>query len=139
MNPNTQAQPADRKLFLPSMRAAAVIAVLGIAALGGALYLRYFIIQNSGIGVACEAGEESLTCKVRLAAILMFVRGAFGWAAMIAAGVQLWRPNVATFGVGIIFALLGLVLYNTRVSALAAALLVLSLARPSPAGRTQRG
>jgi hypothetical protein len=34
------------------------------------------------------------------------------------------------FGAGLVFALLGLVLYNTRASALAVALLVLSLARP---------
>ena len=62
----------------------------------------------------------------------MFVQGAFGWVALIAAGVQLWRPNVVAFGTGLVFALLGLVLYNTRASALAVALLVLSLARPCP-------
>jgi hypothetical protein len=60
----------------------------------------------------------------------MFVRGAFGWVALIASCVQLWRPNVVAFGTGLVFALFGLVLYNTRVSALAVALLVLSLARP---------
>ena len=98
-----------------------------------ALCLRYVIIQNSAIGVACEAGEDSLTCKLRLAVILMFVQDCFGWVAMIAAGVQLWRPNIVAFGTGLIFALMGLVLYNTRASALAIALLVLSLARPSPA------
>jgi hypothetical protein len=108
------------------------IAVLGLAALGIALYLRYVIIQNSGIGVACEAGEESLTCKVRLTVILMFVDSVFGWVAMIAAAIQLWRPNVVVFAVGVVFALFGLVLYNTRASALAVALLVLSLARPWP-------
>ncbi len=100
-----------------------------------ALYLRYAIIQNSAIGVACEAGEESFTCEVRLAVILMFVRGAFGWVALIASGVQLWRPHVVAFGTGLVFALLGLVLYNTRASALAVALLVLSLARPWRAWR----
>src|ERR1700752_1734243 len=57
------------KLFLPSKRASAVLAVLALAALGAALYLRYAIIQNSAIGVACEAGEQSLTCEVRLAVI----------------------------------------------------------------------
>lgn len=121
---------APSKLFLPSKRASAVLAILALAALGAALYLRYAIIQNSAIGVACEAGEQSLICEVRLAVILMFVQGAFGWVALIASGVQLWRPNVVTFGTGLVFALLGLVLYNTRVSALAIALLVLSLARP---------
>jgi hypothetical protein len=132
MSPKPEAQAARTKLFLPSRQAAMMIALLGLAALGIALYLRYVIIQNSGIGVACEAGEESLTCKVRLAVILMFVDSVFGWVAMIAAAIQLWRPNVVVFAVGIVFALFGLVLYNTRASALAMALLVLSLARPWP-------
>jgi hypothetical protein len=134
MSPNPTAQAAP-KLFLPSKRGAAVSALLGLAALGTALWLRYFIIQNTGIGIACEAGEESLTCKLRLAVIMLFLRGAFGWAALIAGAIQLWRPNVVVFAAGIVFALLGLVLYNTRASALAAALLVLSLARPSPEAR----
>jgi len=130
--PDAKAPP---KLFLPSKRALAALVILGLTALGAALYLRYAIIQNSAIGVACEAGEVSLTCQVRLAVILMFVRGAFGWVALIASGLQLWRPNIVAFGTGLVFALLGLVLYNTRVSSLAIALLVLSLARPSREGR----
>jgi hypothetical protein len=121
---------APPKLFLPSRRASAMLAIVALGALGAALYLRYAIIQNSAIGVACEAGEQSLICKVRLAVIIMFVQGAFGWVALIASGVQLWRPHVVTFGTGLVFGVLGLVLYNTRVSALAIALLVLSLARP---------
>jgi hypothetical protein len=129
------ARPSTRKLFLPSKRASLLLAVLGLAALGTALFLRYGIIQNSVIGVACEAGEVSLTCKIRLAVILMFIQDAFGWMAVIAAGIQLWRPNTIAFGMSLIFALLGLVLYNTRASALAVALLVLSLARPAPEGR----
>jgi hypothetical protein len=131
--PDTETTP--RRLFLPSRRAAAIIALLGLAALGAALFLRYAIIQNSGLGVACEAGEESLICTVRLAVIVLFVRGAFGWGALIAAAIALWRPNVVAFGAGVVLAILGLVLYNTRTSALAVALLVLSLARPRPSGR----
>jgi len=130
MSTERDTQAAAPKLFLPSRRAAVVLAVLGLAALSTALFLRYSIIQNAGIGVACEAGAVSLTCKVRLAVILMFVQGAFGWVAMIASGVQLWKPNIVAFGAGLVFALLGLVLYNTRASALAVALHVLSLARP---------
>ncbi len=135
MSPKPEAQAAQPRLFLPSRRATALIAVFGFATLGAALYLRYSIIQNSAIGTACEAGERSFTCQVRLAVILMFARGAFGWIALIASCVQLWRPNVVAFGTSLVFALLGLVLYNTRVSALAVALLVLSLARPSPGRR----
>jgi hypothetical protein len=133
MSADPEAQAA--RLFLPSKRAAAILTLLGIAALGAALYLRYAIIQNSAIGVACEAGEASFSCKARLVVIFMFVQDCFGWTAMIAAGVQLWRPNIVAFGTGLVFALLGLVLYNTRASALAVTLLVLSLARPSPEGR----
>ncbi len=129
--PDVEAEPAAA-LFLPTPRAAAIFAGLGLAALGLALFLRYGIIQNTPIGLACEAGEESLTCKVRLAVILMFIQDCFGWTAMIAAGVQLWRPNAVAFGTGLVFALLGLVLYNTRASALAITLLVLSFARRAP-------
>jgi hypothetical protein len=125
----------SRRLYRPSKRATFILAVLGIIAVSIALYLRYGIIQNTPIGLACEAGEESVLCTVRLAVILLFVRNVFGWVAIIAAGVQLWRPNIVALGVGLVFALLGLVLYNTRASALAAGMLVLSLARPAPATR----
>jgi hypothetical protein len=131
MTIENEGRAGARELFLPSKRVWALFAALGLAALVAALFLRYSIIQNTPIGLACEAGEESLTCKVRLAVILMFIQDGFGWMAMIAAGVQLWRPNRAAFAVGLVFALLGLVLYNTRASALAVALLVLSLARPA--------
>lgn len=134
MTPKTDAKAAA-KLFMPSRRAGAIIAVLALAVLGTALWLRYSIIQNAEIGIVCEAGEESFICTLRFAAIMLFARGAFGWAALITAAVQLWRPNVVVFAAGIVFTLLGLVLYNTRVSALAAGLLVLSLARPSPEAR----
>jgi len=124
---------ASPKLFMPSRRAVVILAVLGLAALGLALFLRYGIIQNTPIGLACEAGEDSLTCKLRLAVIVMFIQDCFGWTAVIAAGVQLWRPSSIALGVGLVFALLGLVLYNTRASALAVTLLVLSFARGAPA------
>lgn len=109
-----------------------------MAAVGLALYLRYDIIQNTPIGLACEAGEQSLTCAVRLAAIHLFVRSIFGWTAVIAALLQLWRPNVVAFGIGLLSASFGLVLYNTRLSALAVALLVLSLARARSGARQAR-
>lgn len=125
--------PKGRQLFVPSRRAVVTLGVLGLAALGTALFLRYGIIQNTPIGLACEAGEDSFTCKVRLAVILMFIQDCFGWTALIAAGVQLWRPNSVALGVGLVFAMLGLVLYNTRASALAVTLLVLSFARPAAA------
>ena len=135
MSPDQDAEIAAPKLFLPSWRAGTLLGALGVVALSAALYLRYAIIQNSTIGVACEAGEVSVLCQLRLGVISMFAQDCFGWVGMIAACIQLWRPNIVVFGTGLIFALMGLVLYNTRASALAIALLVLSLARPSPAKR----
>jgi hypothetical protein len=122
-------------LFKPSGRAVLILSPLVVAAVGLALYLRYDIIQNTPIGLACEAGEQSLTCAVRLAAIHLFVRSIFGWTAVVAALLQLWRPNVVAFAIGLLSASFGLVLYNTRLSALAVALLVLSLARARPGAR----
>lgn len=135
MNPNAKAQPVATKPFLPSNRAACIVGALGLVTLGAALWFRYFIVQNTELGIACDEGEQSLICAFRLAVILLFVRGLFGWVALAAAAVNLWRPNVLVFGVGVVFALLGLVLYNTRIAALAVPLLVLSLARPVPGGR----
>jgi Gpi18-like mannosyltransferase len=122
-------------LFRPSLPATLILVPLVIAALGVALFLRYGIIQNTPIGLACEGGGESLTCTVRLTAILMFTWDVFGWVAVAAALIQLWRPNSVAFGISVVFAALGLVLYNTRLSALAVALLVLSLARAAPKAR----
>jgi len=131
-DPHTQQAHAPH-LFLPSKGAALLLVLLGLAAVTAALFLRYGIIQNTPIGLACEAGEASFTCKLRLVVIVMFAQECFGWTALIAALVQLWRPNAVALGVGLVFALLGIVLYNTRVSALAVTLLVLSFARPQPA------
>jgi hypothetical protein len=122
-------------LFKPSARAVLILSPLVVGSVGLALYLRYGIIQNTPIGLACEAGEQSLTCAARLAAIHLFVRSIFGWTALVAALLQLWRPNVVAFGIGLLSASFGLVLYNTRLSALAVALLVLSLARVRPGAR----
>jgi hypothetical protein len=124
-----------RALFVPSKTDAAVLATLALAALALALFFRYAVIENTPLALSCEAGEGSLTCHVRLAVILLFTWNVFGVVAMVAAAIQTWRPNVTAFGIGLVFAMLGLGLYNTRLSALAIALLVLSLARPAPEGR----
>ena len=69
---------------------------------------------------------------MRLAVILLFIRSVFGWTALIAAAINLVRPNAVVFGIGLVAAAMGLVLYNTRLSALAVPLLLLSLARAAP-------
>ena len=126
---------ASRAQFLPSKMETAVLAGLGLAVLGAALFFRYAVIQNTPLGLACEAGDERLICDVRLAMVLLFNWNVFGVVAVFAAAIQFWRSNMTAFGIGLVFALLGLVLYNTRLAALAVALLVLSLARSAPEAR----
>ncbi len=133
----TSAQKSETAptLFLPSRRAAIALVVVGIASLGIALFFRYGLVQNTPLGLACEEDGASFICAIRLAVILMFTFSIFGWLSVIVSLIQLWRPHVVLFGIGLAVSMLGIVLYNTRAAALAAVLLLLSLARPAPAAR----
>lgn len=135
MNGMAGAHAGEVRLFLPSPREALVLALVAAATLGTALFFRYGVVQNTPLGLACEAGRGGFVCAVRLAVILKFTFSLFGWVALIASIIQLWRPNVFAFGIGLVFALAGLVLYNTGASALAFVLLLLSLARPAAVAR----
>src|SRR4029078_1863879 len=136
----TTPPPPPTATFLPPVGALALTLGLAAASLAAALYLRYGIIQNTPTVLACEAGERSVTCAVRLVFITFYSLGAFGWTAFAASLLQLWRPSTLAFATGLIAACFGIVLYNTRLSALAVALLVLSLARlvSGPARRQAR-
>jgi len=116
--------------FLPSPRAANLLIAIGAAALGYALYLRYLMIENSTVGLACEAELATTACTVRKAAIFLFQYQAFGVLALAAAVYHLLRPNIYAFAVAMVAAAFGLVLYNNGLAALATALIVVSFARP---------
>ncbi len=116
--------------FLPSPRTANLLIALGAAALGYAFYLRYFLIENSTVGLACEAGLGTSACMVRKLTIFLFRYQVFGIVAIIAAVCHLLRPQTYIFAVGMIAAAFGLVLYNNGAAAFATALLVVSFARP---------
>jgi hypothetical protein len=124
---------STRGLFRPSGRQWAVVIPVGLVALGCAFYLRYGVIQNTPTGLACDAGLASLLCGTRSATVVTFQLGGFGALALIAAAINLWRPRVVVFVIGMIAAALGIVLYNVVLSGLAVALLILSLARPAAA------
>lgn len=116
--------------FLPSPRAANVLIALGAAALGYALYIRYLMIENSTVGLACEAGLDTTACFVRKITIVLFRYQAFGILAIVASVYHLLRPHLYAFAIGMVAAAFGLVLYNNGLAAVAAALLVVSFARP---------
>ena len=120
------------KLFLPSARATNWLLVIGFCALGYALYMRYLAVEQSSVGLACQAGLNTWLCFTRQITIALFTYTVFGWFALIVAALNLLRPSLMLFGVALAAACCGIVLYNVALSALAAGLLVLSLARRAP-------
>jgi hypothetical protein len=64
---------------------------------------------------------------------VLFRFSIFGWIAMLGAFLNLLRPSMLFFSIGLAAAGCGLVLYNAGLSGLAAGLLILSLARRAPA------
>ena len=122
----------SRPLFRPTLRQAACLAVIAAAALAYGFVTRYRLIEQSAVGIACEGGDPSWLCANRRAAIALFTPQAFGIAALGAAGLNLLRPSVVFWALALLAGGAGIVLYNTALSALAIALLILSLARPVP-------
>jgi hypothetical protein len=128
---------STRSLFRPTRRQWAVVVPLGLIALGCAFYMRYGVIQNTPTGLSCDTGLASVLCKTRGATIATYQHSGFGALALAAAAINLWRPHVAIFAIGMAASALGIVLYNEVLSGLASALLILSLARPAAAAMRQ--
>ena len=122
----------SRPLFLPSKRQIAWLAALALASVGYALYLRHRVIEQAAVGIACEAAPRTWLCTSRKTALLLFAPSVFGLVAIGAALINLVRPSFVLYAVAVLAAGFGLVLYNVALSALAVALLILSLARPAP-------
>jgi hypothetical protein len=120
------------KLFLPSARATNWLLIIGFCSLGYALYMRYLAVEQSTVGLACQAGLNTWLCFTRRVTIVLFTYSAFGWAALIIAALNLIRPSLLLFAIALAAVCAGVVLYNVGLSSLAAGLLVLSLARRAP-------
>jgi hypothetical protein len=121
-----------RPLFHPSLRQIAWLAALTAAALAYALYLRHLVIEQPSVGIACQSGMQSWLCTSRRIAIGLFTPSVFGIVAIGAALLNLVRPTFILCAIALVAAGFGVVLYNVALSALAVALLILSLARPAP-------
>lgn len=120
------------KLFLPNARATNWLLVIGFCSIGYALYMRYLAVEQSTVGLACQAGLNTWLCFTRQITIVLFTYSIFGWVAVIVAALNLLRPSLVLFGVALAAAGCGVVLYNVGLSSLAIGLLVLSLARRAP-------
>jgi hypothetical protein len=120
-------------LFLPSARQTNWLLIVGFLALGEALYVRYLAIEYGQVSLACQAGLNTWLCATFRLAITLFNHSVFGWAALAAAALNLLRPSIVLVAVALAATAFGLVLHNANLAGLAAALLILSLARPAPA------
>lgn len=120
------------RLFLPSARETNWLLVAGFASLGYALYLRYLVIEQPSVALACQAGLRTWLCTMRSLATGLFNHSVFGWAALAVAVLNLVRPSVVLLAAALAAGGLGIVLYNVDLSALALALLLISLARRAP-------
>jgi hypothetical protein len=120
-------------LFLPSARQTNWLLIVGFLSIGEALYLRYMAIEYTNVSLACQAGLNTWLCGTFHLTMALYKFQLFGAVAMIAALLNLVRPSIVLSSVALAAACFGVVLHNADLAALAAALLILSLARPAPA------
>ena len=125
------ARPAP--LFRPNDRQLVWFSSLAFLALGEALYLRYMAIEYAPVSLACQGGLDSWLCSAFRLTIVFYNHSVFGWIALVTALLNLLRPTIALVSISLIVTAFGLVLHNAGLSGFAAALLILSLARPAPA------
>ena len=121
------------KLFLPSPRATNILLIIGFCSVGYALYLRYLVIEQSSVSLACEGGLNTWLCFTRKVVTALFRNSVFGFLALAAAALNLLRPSLVLTGIALAAAGFGIVLYNVGLAGIAVALLILSLARRAPA------
>jgi len=121
------------RLFCPTARQTIWLLLVGLLALGEALYLRYLAIEYAPVSLPCQAGLSTWLCTAFRLTIVLYNHAVFGWVALAAAALNLVRPSLALVTIALAATPFGLVLHNANLAGLAAALLILSLARPAPA------
>jgi hypothetical protein len=120
----------EPRLFQPSAAALNWVIAIGLLALGHAIYLRYLVIEQTQIGLTCDAGLRTWLCLSRTAVQAFFEHEVFGWVSLGAAVLALIRPSLPLFTIGLATSAYGIVLHNAGLSGVAAAVLILCFARP---------
>jgi len=119
-------------LFLPTARQTNWLLIVAFLALGDAMYLRYHVMENSTVSLACQAGLATWLCDTFRLANVLFPYQVFGSIALAAALLNLLRPSIVLATLALAAAAFGVVVHNADLAALAAGVLILSLARPAP-------
>ena len=82
------------RLFLPTARQTNWLLLVGLLALGEALYLRYLAIEHAQVSLACQGGLGTWLCATFRLAIALYNHSVFGWVALGVAALNLVRPSV---------------------------------------------
>jgi hypothetical protein len=96
------------------------------------MYLRYQALENTTVSLACQGGLDTWLCGTFRLTVVLFNHEVFGGVALAVALLNLLRPSLVLVAVALAAAAFGVVLHNADLSALAAGILILSLARPAP-------
>lgn len=123
----------QRALFQPTARQINWLMLVTLLAVGEALYLRYLAIEYAPVSLTCQAGLDTWLCTTFRLTIVLFNHSVFGWVALGAALLNLLRPSIPLVALALAATAFGLVLHNANLAGVAAALILLSLARPAPA------
>ena len=121
------------RLFVPTPRQTNWLLIVGFLSLGQSLYLRYLAIEHAPVSLACQGGLDTWLCTSFRFAIVLYNNAVFGWLALGIAVLNLVHPSIVLVTLALVPTAFGLVLHNAHLAGLAAALLILSLARPAPA------
>ncbi len=121
-----------RPLFQPTARQTNWLLAIAFLALGEALYLRYHVMENVTMSLACQGGLDTWLCGTFRLTTVLYPYQVFGGVALVVALLNLLRPSIVLVAVSLAAAAFGVVLHNADLSALAAGLLILGLARPAP-------
>jgi hypothetical protein len=121
-----------RPLFLPTARQTNWLLIVAFLSVGQAMYLRYMAIENLNVELACQAGLKTWLCGAFHVAIALYNHYLFGALALAAAVLNLIRPSIVLVSIALAAGGFGIVLHNPELSALAAGVLLLSLARRAP-------
>ncbi len=122
-----------RPLFRPTARQTNWLLIVAFLAVGEAMYIRYLVAENSTAELACHAGLKTWLCGAFDLTTILYNHEVFGAVALLAALLNLLRPSIVLVAVSLAAAGFGVVQHNADLSALAAGVLILSLARPAPA------
>jgi hypothetical protein len=121
-----------RALFLPTPRQTNWLLIVGFLCLGEAMYLRYLVMENATMSLACQGGLTTWLCSTFRLTTALYPYQVFGGIALAVALLNLLRPSAILVAVALAAAAFGIVLHNADLAALAAGVLMLSLARPVP-------